>query len=200
MAALPATSPEGGRLASPDPFGVRRRYGTSRGLARLLLAHALCLLGGMRPYAVADWSQVRRLVFVCRGNICRSPYAERRALAMGLRASSFGLATSDGAPPPGPAISAAARRGIQMGECRSRRIEDFKIEPGDLLIGMEPGQGIELARRCPGARVTLIGLWSRPKRPHLHDPFYTLADDYFDTCYAIIDSALAAIQERMKRQ
>jgi protein-tyrosine phosphatase len=154
----------------------------------------------MRTYAVADWSQVRRLVFVCRGNICRSPYAERRALAMGLRASSFGLVTSDGGPPPGPAIAAAARRGIDMSRCRSRRIEDFAIEPGDLLIGMEPSHGTALAQRCPGAKVTLIGLWSIPKRPHLHDPFYTLADDYFDTCYGVIDSALATIQERMHRQ
>lgn len=154
----------------------------------------------MRSYAVADWSRFRRLVFVCRGNICRSPYAERRALALGLRASSFGLVAADGAPPPAAALRSAARRGIEMAECRSRRIEDFTIKPGDLLIGMEPGHGIELARRCPGAPVTLIGLWSIPRRPHLHDPFYTLADDYFDTCYAVIDSAIEAIQARMRRQ
>lgn len=87
-----------------------------------------------------------------------------------------------------------------MEECRSRRIEDFEIDPGDLLVGMEPGHGIALARRCPDARVTLIGLWSHPRRPHLHDPHYTLADDYFDTCYAVIDSALATMRERMRQQ
>lgn len=179
-----------------DPLGIRRRYGTLRGLARLMLSQAYGISGGFRAYSRPAWWSADRLVFVCRGNICRSAYAERKAVAEGLPASSFGLYTSNGRPAPDEAIAVAAQRGVGLESHRSRAIAEFELRPNDLLIAMEPGQAWELSSRFPGHAVTLLGLWSQPWRPHLHDPYYTLTEDYFQTCFSIIDSAIAAMMVR----
>jgi len=60
-----------------DPAGVRPRFGTYRGLVRLLLAQVENRTGGYRRFKQIRWESVKRVVFVCHGNICRSPYAER---------------------------------------------------------------------------------------------------------------------------
>ncbi len=62
---------------------------------------------------------------------------------------------------------------------------------------MEPWQAEALERLGVG-QVTLLGLWSRPERPHLHDP-HGLADDYFRTCFRLIDSAVEAMVARLGR-
>ena len=75
---------------------IKRNYGRRQGLLR----HAGCLvrrlLGFYRPFARVDWGRVERVVFVCQGNICRSPYAEARGREVGLPASSFGLGAGVG--------------------------------------------------------------------------------------------------------
>ena len=40
--------------------------------------------------------------------------------------------------------------------------------------------------------MTLLGLWCGEPRPHIEDP-YGLGDDYFDTCFALIDAATARL-------
>jgi hypothetical protein len=40
--------------------------------------------------------------------------------------------------------------------------------------------------------VTLVGLYVRPRRPHIEDPF-GLPDEYFDSCYELIEEALDRI-------
>src|SRR5437588_1134030 len=74
-----------------DPVGVRSSFGTYRGLIRLALAWLENLTGRHRQFKQIRWDRVARVVFVCHGNICRSPYAEGRAVSFGLPAASFGL-------------------------------------------------------------------------------------------------------------
>jgi protein-tyrosine phosphatase len=59
---------------------------------------------------------------------------------------------------------------------------------------MEPRQGREMLARFASAhcQFTLLGLWSKPRRVHIHDP-HRLSEAYFDRCYATIDSAIANI-------
>ncbi len=69
---------------------IRPRFGTLRGLVRLALSYPQLFLGlgAGRP---VDPATVRRLVFVCQGNICRSAFAEAAARRAGLRAASCPL-------------------------------------------------------------------------------------------------------------
>lgn len=183
--------------ATEGPAFVQARYGTARGLARLWLAR----LRPLRRFGAVDWASVRRLVFVCTGNICRSPYAEARARAAGFPAVSAALQGQSRAPADAAALAAAAAAGTDLGEHRSTAIGDIQIEAGDLLVAMEPWQAEALASRfggTPGIQLTLLGLWSTPKRPHLHDP-HGLSGDYFLTCFALIDTAVDGMLARIRR-
>ena len=102
-----------------------------------------------------------RVLFVCMGNICRSPTAEgvfRRALQeraphLDIQIDSAG--THDyhvGEAPDSRAIKAARRRGIDLTALRARRItpEDFEIF--DLILGMDEDNLRELRSRAHASR------------------------------------------------
>lgn len=143
---------------------------------------------------MVEWSSVKRLVFVCKGNICRSPYAEARARIMGLPCSSFGLEAETGAPADPTAMRGARARGLDLTQHRAQTARQFPMAAGDLLMAMEPWHVAALqSRPMPiGTQVTLLGMWCNPIRPHLEDPF-GLSDDYFQTCFGIIDNAIASM-------
>jgi protein-tyrosine phosphatase len=176
---------------------LNARFGTWRGLMRLLLAHGERAVGRLRPFELHDPQAVRRVVFVCQGNICRSAYGEQVARAAGLRTASLGLSTTTGAASPGPALAAAARKRLPMDAHRARDWKDFTLQPGDLLLAMEVRQVHELTRRLGGrgdVQVALLGNWCAPPSPHLHDPF-TLSDAYFDTCFTRIHQAVVRLAD-----
>lgn len=186
--------------ATAGPAPVRRRFGTARGLARLWLSQLAAARGRYRRYESVRWDKVRRLVFVCSGNICRSPYAEARAAAAGFPALSVALRGGTGQPADPVARRAAAAAGLPLDAHRSTALADAALGPGDLLVAMEPWQADLVAARHaddPSVQVTLLGLWTRPRRPHLHDP-HTLCADYFATCFRLIDSGVDAILARLR--
>lgn len=182
-----------------DPVGVRSRFGTYRGLIRLLLAWIENLTGRYRQFKQIRWELVERVVFVCHGNICRSPYAERRAASHGLPTVSFGLSADCGAPADPSACRIAAHRGIELSQHCARDAASFEFRSGDLLVVMEPRQARSISAHFPSAscQLTLLGLWSRPPRPHIHDP-HRLTEAYWERCFDVIDSAVQSIAERVR--
>jgi protein-tyrosine phosphatase len=87
-----------------------------------------------------------KILFVCMGNICRSPTAEgvfrrlaaERAPGLGMEIDSAG--THDyhvGDPPDSRAVAAAARRGVDIAASRARVVEQADFERFDLLIAMD---------------------------------------------------------------
>ena len=191
---------DGEVVTDHDPFGVRSRYGTWRGLVRLGLAHFDHATGRTRELARVNWGQVDRLVFVCRGNICRSAYAEWRARALGLPAASFGISTTTGIGADPDASDAAAARMLDLSLHRTTDAADVALHSGDLIIAMELRHVAWLHRLLVDPQphqVTLLGLWSHPKRPHIHDPF-GLDRSYFDSCFSVIDSAVATLSARFR--
>jgi protein-tyrosine phosphatase len=183
-----------------DPLAIRPHFGTYRGFVRLVLAHVEHRTGGLRNYQRVRWEAVTRVVFVCRGNICRSAYAERRAASCGLPAASFGIAAQAGAAADPSARRVAAMRGVDLALHRSCSVDNFEVRRGDLLIAMEPRQGRVMLRRFAAApcQFTLLGLWSRTKRPHIHDP-HRLNERYLTRCFDIIDSAVETIARQLRR-
>jgi protein-tyrosine phosphatase len=157
------------------------------------------LLGGYDDLRAIDTSRVLRLVFVCAGNVCRSPYAEARARARGVESASFGL-SADGQSLPDPsAVLAARRRGLELAPRASRRAGDVRPHAGDLLVAMEPQQARALKRGHARAQVTLLGLWCAPVRPVIADP-YGLSPSYFDTCFGCIDEGVNALVHAVERR
>lgn len=174
------------------PF-IDARYGTWRGLVRLLLTHAerAIGLGGERLGRPED---VRRLVFVCHGNICRSAFADVAARRAGLSVASFGLSTDAGKAAHGPAIEAAARIGHDLSAHRATTLADYQPREGDLLLAMETRQLRRIAAdpRLAALPRGLLGRYVRPGMPHLHDP-YSLSTAYMERCLARIATAMPVL-------
>ena len=150
--------------------------------------------GAYRQYRAVEWATVDRLVFVCRGNICRSAFAEIVARKHAMEAASCGLDTRDGKPAHPKAIAAARAKGYDLSHHKTTKIESLPPQSSDLFVMMEPSQ-VALARSKTGgkSRYTLAGVWGAPPRPYIHDP-YSTADDYFITCFDYIESAVLAMK------
>lgn len=172
------------------------RYGSQRGFARTYWHRVRYLLGYYRDYQQVDWKAVDRLVFVCKGNICRSPYAEAVACSVGIPSVSCGIDTRTGVPANTDAIRAAADRGIDLRGHKAMSLKSLDVGTRDLLITMEPWQ-LEYLRRELGenCRHSLLGLWGYPVSPHIEDPFGTSAA-YFDRCFEYIEKSVHAIAKR----
>lgn len=172
---------------------IRSRFGTFRGLVRLALSYPQALFH-LAEERRPDPAEVRRLVFVCQGNICRSAFAEVAARSAGLRAASFGLSAASGRGAHGPAIAAAAALGYDLSAHRALDASDYVPESGDLLLAMEVRQLHRLAAdpRLADRPRLLLGRWTRPALPHLHDP-YELDDRYMAQCLCRIEGAVDAL-------
>lgn len=165
---------------------INQRFGTWRGMIRLYLAR-LEVAAKSAGISLQDPASVRRLVFVCHGNICRSAFAEALARSAGISTASFGLSTTSGKPAYSPAIKAALAFGQDLSFHRATAVADYSPRSGDLLLAMETRHLRKIAanpKLAPMPR-TLLGLYTDPATPHLHDP-YKLDETYMDTCLALI--------------
>ena len=90
-------------------------------------------------------NKIRRLLFVCMGNICRSPagegvmraLAEKARLAGALEIASAGtIGMHAGAPPDARMRAAAARRGYAL-VSRARQITAADLDAFDLILTMD---------------------------------------------------------------
>ena len=101
-----------------------------------------------------------RILFVCMGNICRSPTAEgvfrhlarERAPHLAIEVDSAG--THDyhvGEAPDRRAVAAAARRGIDLSGLRARMVDESDFERYDLLVAMDRLNREVLLDRSPEA-------------------------------------------------
>ena len=173
------------------------KHGTVRGFVRLMLDNIALYAGLYRKYETIDWSSVRRLVFVCQGNICRSPYAHWLALRETDAVASLGLNTETGMLAYDVAVEVARSSGVDLTQHRTTDWTDFELRDGDLLLAMEM-RHIRIIEERPvdcNTQVGLLGLWCRPRLPLLYDP-HTMSPAYFATCYERIGRAVARLTEQ----
>jgi protein-tyrosine phosphatase len=130
------------------------------------------------------------MVFVCKGNICRSPFAEAVARAAGANAVSYGLDARRGLPANPSAIRAARKLGYSLDAHRTKPFREAILAQGDLVIAMEPWQIARIDDQFAEAagRTGLLGMWSIDPVPYLFDP-YGMRDSDFDRCFASIELA-----------
>lgn len=81
----------------------------------------------------------KSILFVCIGNICRSPYAEallREALGDGVVVESAGIFASPGLPADDGMIEVAAANGLDLTSHRARHVRDLDLESYDLIVAL----------------------------------------------------------------
>lgn len=151
--------------------------------------------GQLSRFTDIDFHTVQRVVFVCKGNICRSAYAHARAHQSGLQTDSFGLeAGAQHADP--AAIRNATMRQIDLRAHTPKAPHQLRLTETDLLAAMEPQQCLQLEKQYLNAQITLLGLWASPRRPYIHDP-YGHGSRYFQACFSTIDSAVDGITKHL---
>lgn len=126
-----------------------------------------------------------RVLFVCLGNICRSPTAhgvfrrlvETEGFADWVEVDSAGThAYHVGEPPDSRAQSTARSRGVELSDLRARQVEVIDFERFDYVLAMDEENYAVLARRCPPGQKHKLALFMS-YAPHLGihevpDPYY----------------------------
>lgn len=154
-------------------------------------------LGYLRELKNVDFSRVNKLIFICAGNICRSPLGEFYARYLGLEAESYGLNCRGGDPADPRIIAIAENLGMDVGGHVTRNIRDYRPLPDHLVVAMEPGQIEALPTGVKSqAQITLAPLWYNQPNLYLHDP-YSANPNYFDKCTTNLMGALDNLKERL---
>jgi protein-tyrosine phosphatase len=147
------------------------------------------------------------VLFVCTGNICRSPTAEAifRKLVADAGLSETILADSAGthayhvgeAPDP-RAQDAAARRGYDLSVLRARRIDRTDFQRFDLIVAMDRSHLSMLSRMAePAAAQKLKLMMSYAKRfrqQDVPDPYYGAPREFEEVLDLLEDAALGLFE------
>ncbi|VAW54767.1 hypothetical protein MNBD_GAMMA06-588 [hydrothermal vent metagenome] len=174
------------------------QYGSRRGIIRTYWHKLKHRFGAYRRYSEIEWSKIDRLVFVCKGNICRSAYAEVFARSLGMNAISCGINTRNDFPANADATKTAGVRGVDLSNHKTTPVMYVLFKKTDLIITMEPWQASSLVKNLKRKHyVTLLGLWLPPLRPHVPDP-YGLNAAYFNNCFDYIESSVNEIAKKIK--
>ncbi|WP_294606707.1 low molecular weight protein-tyrosine-phosphatase [Roseovarius sp.] len=133
------------------------------------------------------------ILFVCLGNICRSPAAEGvfRALAPQVATDSAGTGGWHvGEPPYGPMQTAACARGIDLSDLRARQFRADDFTRFDLVIAMDAQNLRDIEALRPTGNTTPVRLMTDfapdAGMDHVPDPYYTRD---FDGTLDLIETA-----------
>lgn len=153
---------------------------------------------------------MRSILFVCLGNICRSPTAEGLMLnhlaAAGLthsvRVDSAGTGGWHAGDPPDPrAIAAARKRGVDLAPLRARQVKTTDFSDFDLIVGMDRQNVADLRRLAPAGSTARIGLFLEEAlglSSEVPDPYYG-DERAFDAVFDLCDRAVRAFIEKIDR-
>lgn len=148
-----------------------------------------------------------RILFVCLGNICRSPSAEavtrRMAADRGQTLIVESAGTGDwhiGAPPYGAMTAAAARRGYDLAPLRARQITVNDFTAFDLIVVMDQDNRAEVERLRPVGSGTPVRLFldfaPGSDLAEVPDPYY--ARD-FDQALDLIEAAAEGLLDHLSQ-
>jgi protein-tyrosine phosphatase len=153
-----------------------------------------------------------RILFVCLGNICRSPTAEgvlrtlaaREAPELAIEVDSAGTAAYHMGEPPDPRTrQAAARRGYDLRALRARVVEPGDFERFDLILAMDRENLRVLRRHAPPdahERLRLFLEFAPEAGPEdVPDPYYG-GPNGFEEVLDIVEAATRGLLAHLRQR
>ncbi|MDH3230204.1 MAG: low molecular weight phosphotyrosine protein phosphatase [Alphaproteobacteria bacterium] len=149
-----------------------------------------------------------RVLFVCTGNICRSPTAEgvfrhfvaEAGLTDKIETDSVGLeGWHVGNPPDLRSTRAAAQRGFDISDLRARQLMLVDFERFDLLLAMDDGHRRDLLRRATRDQRDKVRLFMEAAQGNaatpVPDPYYGARHGFEQVLEMIETGARAWLRE-----
>jgi protein-tyrosine phosphatase len=152
------------------------------------------------------------VLFVCMGNICRSPtaeavfrhYVEQEGLAECIRIDSAG--THDyhiGDAPDARTQRAAKQRGYDMSQLRGRQVEVEDFSRFDYVLAMDNLNLVTLERMRPAIAKCHLGLFLEFAEQHseweVPDPYYG-GTDGFERVLDMVEDAAAGLLRQIRQK
>ena len=142
-----------------------------------------------------------RILFVCLGNICRSPAAEGvvRALCPHLETDSAGTAAYHvGEAPYGAMQAALGRRGVDVSDLRARQFKAADFDRFDLIVVMDANNQAAVEALRPKGHEGEVKLFTdfapEAGMDHVPDPYYTRD---FEGCLDLIEQAAQGLKQSL---
>jgi protein-tyrosine phosphatase len=115
------------------------------------------------------------VLFVCKGNLYRSPFAHHlaaRVFPAGVQAASAGYHPEAGRTCAPAAVQAAADMGVDLGSHRSQVLSDAVVHDADVIFVFDHDNYLTLRRRYPAARarVHYLGILGDHRDVSIRDP------------------------------
>jgi len=151
-----------------------------------------------------------KILFVCLGNICRSPLAEaafraeaeRKGLDIELDSAGTGGWHAD-APPDRRAIAAANRNGVDISHLRARKVTRGDFERFDHIVALDEENLADLESMRPqGSRARLSLLLDHltgREGQSVADPYYG-GDSHFDATWRDVADAARGLAEAIQKE
>ncbi len=144
----------------------------------------------------------RHILFICKGNICRSPYAEAKARQLlaqynipDIEVSSAGVSTSNNFPSNLLIQNAAQKRGIDLTDHKTRKVTATMLHQADLVVVMDHNQRAILKKQFMylPQRVAFLGAFS------LSEQFPLTIEDPYGRPAGATDFALSHIDAAVEK-
>ncbi len=159
---------------------------------RLKLLNVLAL----RKHPRKPAPEARSFLFVCFGNIMRSPMCEalmKRRLAdlltVEVAVTSAGLNATPGTPAHPWSVGAAREFGIDLSQHRSRLLRAEMVDDADVILAMDYQNQVELLSRYPAAaeKVFMLSAYAGDgyRSAEIRDPFYGNEEET-KRCYRVL--------------
>ena len=170
-------------------------------------AEAAAALTSQRTLKTLVTGRPHKILFVCQGNICRSPYAEFKArsifssIGLAVEVDSAGMLPRNQRPSPAVALEAAKLAGIDLNAHLSKCVDAEMLAGADLIVIFDDINYAHVRQRHPDQLEKLVFLSSFIEQggasQYLEDPD---GQDLvvFQKVYARIDQCLSNLAEQLK--
>jgi protein-tyrosine phosphatase len=147
-----------------------------------------------------------KVLFVCTGNVCRSPtaagvfahFVRQAGLEGKIEVESAG--THDyhvGSPPDRRSQQHAAKRGYDLSALRARQVRRRDFEEFDLVVAMDRGHLEILRDNCPPAQQAKLRMLIKGR--DVPDPYYG-GPDGFDEVLDLVEAACLALLSEVREK